>query len=113
MTSPYEDVIEGQSKLMERYEEALKAIFDNPHELPRQWALYGLTGGSKPVLNGSANRKDITADRIRVLEEHIKFIIQNDRDDIVADGGVTVFDAWAQQAAFLITSVQGGGKNEL
>lgn len=108
MTSSYEDVIEGQSRLMERYEEALKAIFDNPHELPRQWALYGLTGGDKPIVNRAINRKDNVADRIRKLEAHIRFILDNDRDDIVADGGVTVFDAWAQQAEFLINHNRSG-----
>lgn len=88
---------------MERYEEALKAIFDNPHELPRQWALYGLTGGPKPIVNGAINRKDNVAERIRRLEDHIRFIIKNDRDDIVADGGITVFDAWSQQAEAMIS----------
>lgn len=50
MSEAAQDIIEAQSRLMERYEEALKAVFDNPHYLTRKWALYGLTGGNKPLI---------------------------------------------------------------
>jgi len=39
---------------------------------------------------------------VKILKECIRFILDADRDDIVADGGVTVFDAWSQHAMTLL-----------
>lgn len=41
---------------MERYEEALKAIYDNPECKVKSWALYGLTGGERPEAKETAGQ---------------------------------------------------------
>ena len=53
MSDILEQIIDGQSRLMERYELALKAIYDDPNALVKSWAVYGLTGGEPPTTTPS------------------------------------------------------------
>lgn len=44
---------------------------------------------------------------IRRLSDLVRGLLENDPDDIIADGGVTVLDEWRKQARAALSKVEG------